>query len=98
MNVIHPAGDRRAQVALWHVPLRDAVVVFQQCAIQSFHGSRRGEIDGVSAMVIGLNKFFQGRVSQHQGVEIVTVFVRVIGVKCFGQFFSRWALLRAAKS
>ena len=49
-------------------------------------------------MVIGLNKFFQGRVSQHQGIEIVTVFVRVIGVKCFGQFFSRWALLRAAKS
>ncbi len=49
-------------------------------------------------MVIGLNKFFQGRGSQHQGIEIVTVFVRVIGVQCFGQFFSRWALLRAAKS
>jgi hypothetical protein len=24
--------------------------------------------------------------------------VGIVGVKCFGQFFSRWALLRAAKS
>ena len=49
-------------------------------------------------MVVGFYIFFQGRVSQHQSVEIVPVFVGIVGVKCFGQFFSRWALLRAAKS
>ena len=72
MQIVGPAGDRRAQVARRQRPAGDAVHVQQQGAVEHPHGLGVGKIDRLVAEGVARNKRRQLRAAFNQTRKIVT--------------------------
>ena len=73
MQVITAPRDRRAEIALGDIPMRQSIGLAQQRLIQRLHRQWVRIIDGVIAIGIRLYKALQRRTDGDEGRKIVTL-------------------------
>jgi hypothetical protein len=81
VQVVGPAGDRRAEIAAGDVPVGDAVVELQQRAVEGIDGGRVGEVDRLAPERMRPKETLQLRAGLDQAGKIIGRAVRIARVQ-----------------
>src|SRR5947208_867187 len=81
MEIVRTARHRWAKVARWNIPADDAIVAFEQCAIEGDDRCGISEIDRLACQRVLLKKPVQLRATLHKPVKVISHPMRVARVQ-----------------